>query len=250
MSSAPQPGYPSPGQQATNPYKPGMSPEPPSAAPNKGGCGIGSCLLIGCLGIVLVSILVPCIGGIWFYYNGGKMIAGTARNMIVQVIEQSELEADDKKEVITQVDRVVDAYKQGKITMEDLGKVMEELAKSPLLPLAMIYGVDEKYIKPSGLTDEEKQEARLTLQRVARGAFEKKINEQELEPLLDEVSYKTGSNNQRQFKDTLTDAELKQFLGKAKQLADDKGLPEEEFKVKIGSEFKKAVDEALKGKGL
>lgn len=249
MSSTPQPGFPPPGQQPANPYKPGMSPEPASPSPNKG-CGVGSCLLIGCLGIVLVSIIVPCIAGVWFYYNGGKMIAGAARDMIVKVVEQSELEAEDKKEVVAQVDRVVDAYKQGKITMEDLGKVMEELAKSPLLPLAMIYGVEEKYIKPSGLTDEEKEEGRLSLQRVARGAFEKKINEQELEPLLDEVSYKTGPNNQRQFKDTLTDAELKQFLGKAKQLADDKGLPEEEFRVKIGSEFKKAVDEALKGKGI
>lgn len=249
MSNAPQsqPAYPPPGSQPMNPYKPGMSPEPTGPSPNKG-CGMGTCLL-GCLGMTLVLVLLSCIGGWWLYQNAGKMIASTVRNAIVPAIEQSELTAEDKREVIAQVDRVIDAYKQGKITIEDMGRVMEELGKSPLLPLAIIYGVEEKYIKPSGLTPEEKTEARLTLQRVARGAFEQKISEQEFEPVLDAVSYQ-GPNNQRQLKDRLSDAELKDFLSKAKKLADDKEIPEEDYKVEIGSEIKKAVDAALKGKGI
>src|SRR5262245_7395053 len=112
MSSTPQPGYTPPGQSPANPYKPGMSPEATPPSPNKG-CGMGTCLL-GCLGIVLICVLATVIGIWWVYQNAGKMIAGAARNMIVSVVEQSELTPDDKKEVIAQVDRVTDAYKQGK----------------------------------------------------------------------------------------------------------------------------------------
>ena len=244
MSSAPyqQPGYSPP----PNPYQAGMSPEKPSPSGNEG-CGWTTCLL-GCLGITVILGLAFC-GGAWYVYNNaGKWGADIARNMIVSVVNESELTPEDKQGVIAQVDRVTDAYKQGKITMQEVGQVMESLAKSPLMPMIMVYAVEEQYIKNSGLSDEEKAEAHITLQRLMRGAFDKKISEQELDAILDDVSYK-GPNNQREIKQNLTDAEVRAFLAKAKKLADEKEIPEDEIKLDIVGEIKKAVDEGLKGKG-
>lgn len=47
------------------------------------------------------------------------------------MVNQSELTAEDKQQVIAQVDRVIDAYKAGRLTTQDMEKVAQELQKSP-----------------------------------------------------------------------------------------------------------------------
>ena len=64
-------------------------------------------MLIGCLGVVVVSAS-GLRGGIWYVQqNAGKWVAGIAREAIVATINASEIPAEEKTEVIAQVDRVV-----------------------------------------------------------------------------------------------------------------------------------------------
>jgi hypothetical protein len=46
-------------------------------------------------------------------------------------------------------------------------------------------------------------------------------------------------------KPMLTDEEIKTFVAGAKKLADDAMIPDEEFKIDIGDEVKRIVDEGL-----
>jgi len=122
--------------------------------------------------------------------------------------------------------------------------VLRNLGESPLFALAMVYGAEKKYVEPSGLSDQEKKDARLALQRAARGVYEKTISQNSIQRAMDRIST-AGPNGERQLKERITDDELKAFLKDLKDLADKAEVPEEPFEVDIGEEFKKAVDKAL-----
>lgn len=203
-----------------------------------------SCLA-GCLVVGLLSLLV-CGGAAWYLAKNMKSIAsGVARRAIVNAVEQSELEPAEKRAIIAEVDRVVNQYRTGQITLDDLGRVLEELAKSPVMQSIVVFAVDKQYIEPSGLTDEEKKAARLTLRRVVRGLYEEKIKEGDLGPALDHLSTKTPGG-QRQMKDRVSDAVLRKFLAECQRLADQAGIPSEPGDIKISEEFRKAIDRALR----
>ncbi len=239
----PQP-FPSQKPFASEPIQPSdayISPSQQQPLPptKKSGCGCVSCLL-GCLG---VSVVLAIVGGIAAWYVVQKLPDWT-RQGIAQAIEESDLEADDKRMVMQQVDRLVDGYKQGKVDIQKLGTLVEDFTKSPLMDLLIAFGAKVKYIDNSGLSPEEKAEAEKTLQRVARGVIEEKITQEQLDVALNHISNKM-SNGQRQFKDEVSDEKLREFLKECKRLADEAMVPDEEHKVDIGGELKKLVDKAL-----
>jgi hypothetical protein len=238
-AGTPQQGYP-PQPQGYG-QQPGYPPPPPAGG--SGGRTALGCML-GCVGVLVVTALV-CVLGVWWVASNAKRIAADAvRDALVQTVQDSEMSDEDKTEVIAQIDRVNDAYKEGRIDLEKVAQVMQNLGESPLFALAMVYGAEKQYVEPSGLTDQEKTDARRTLQRAARGVFEKKISQFEIDKAIDRIST-PGPNGQKQLKERLTDDELKAFLKDLKTLADDANVPDEPFEVDIGEEFKKAVDKAL-----
>jgi hypothetical protein len=200
--------------------------------------------VLGCLGLMLCLFLL-CGGAVWYVASNVKRVAADAiRNGVVSGVNSSELSDEDKQKIVVQIDRVVDDFKAGKINLEDLGKIAEELSETPLIGAAIIFMADEKYVKPSGLSDEEKDAARRTLQRVARGVHENKLTMSDLNGSIELIST-TGLDGERQLKDSLTDDELKEFMASLKQKADDVEVPDEEFKIDIGNSFKEAIDRAL-----
>ncbi|MCO6455867.1 MAG: hypothetical protein J5I93_11270 [Pirellulaceae bacterium] len=203
-------------------------------------------ILLGCLGVVLLVVLI-CGGVVWYVTTNIKRIAAdTIRNGIVSAVNDSELSAEDKQKIIVQVDRVVDDFKAGKITLEDLGRIAEELGESPIMGAAFIFFAEEKYVKVSGLTDEEKLAARRTLERAARGVHEGLLSTDDFEESM-QIVMTTGPNGEQQMKERLTDEEVRQFLASVKQKADDAGVPDEEFKIDIGETMRQAIDRALQG---
>ena len=237
-------------QQPSSPqYDSPQQPSPAYPAPQQGGGGTNAVLIV--LAVVGLTILLMCGGLVglayYAYVNARQFGADLSRKVIVDVVEQSELQEKDKRVVVAQVDRVAEAYKAGRISLEDVGRVMQELAESPLFVTAMVEAVEAQYVAPSGLSEEEKAEARLTLERVARGVYEETIPPESLDPALDPISTKDAQGN-RQLKDRITDAELRDFLARSKQIADEAQVPEEPFQIDIAQEFKKAVDRALEGK--
>jgi hypothetical protein len=198
-----------------------------------------TCAVI-CLGLMFVCIVL-CGVGTWIVV---KKSPDWVRNAVVSGIEGSDLPADDKRVVTEQVDRVVAEYKAGRITMQQLSEIGKELSESPLVTLMMAMSAEEAYIEPSGLPDEEKEQAKRTLQRVARGVFEEQIDAEELNTALDYISTQEP-NGGRQFKNPVADEDLRQMLAECKRLADDTGIPDEPYQVNVGAEFKAAVDRVL-----
>ena len=228
-----------PNPNAFQPYSAPVASPPPS-----GGSSAWKYLLFGCLGFFFILLLLCGGAGVYFYYNAGTMVAGLARTVIVEMVNQSELTAEDKQQVIAQVDRVIDAYKAGRLTTQDMEKVAQELQKSPLPVMFMTYAAKAKYIDQSGMTDAEKQAANQALMRFGRGVIDKKISESDAQALFDSVT-EPGPGNDKKLKDSLTDQELRDLIAKAKKLADDAEIPEEIPAVDIGDEIERVLNTAL-----
>lgn len=234
---APAPFYGSAGP--TTAYSRPTMQSGPEQPQKKSGCGCIGCLL-GCLGVVSVLVVMGGFGTWW----GLRKLPDWTRGAIDQVVQESDLAPEDKQMVMKQVDRLVEGYKEGKVDLEKLGQFAQRFAESPLMDLMIAYAAKIKYIDPSGLTDEEKAEADKTLQRVARGVVEEKIPKEKLDVALNQISNEIP-NGGRQFREDVSDAELRAFLAECKKLADEAAIPEGEFKVDIGDELRKLVDETL-----
>jgi hypothetical protein len=235
--------------------------QPPFPPPAKSGPGIG-CFLIGCLGTLLLGVLL-CAGSVWYLRNNAdRWLAGFAGQIIASMVNESEIPEQEKQEVIAQVERVVDAYKARQIDQKDLERIMQQLQESPIFGLIMSYGVDQAYITPSGLPADEKQAARRTFARAMRGLLEKKIKQNDFEAALpdavqnaaDEAPAATmppdsepsdPSTDDISADGKLTDQQVRDFIARLKKLADDAAIPDEDFEFDIGDEVKRAVDEAL-----
>lgn len=131
------------------------------------GCAFGALLLVA----VALSV--------WIAMNWKHWAAAFTKQAAADAVATSSLSPDDKARVLKRINQLADDFEAGKVSLEQIGHVMEQIAQSPLLPLGLVMAADEKYVKPSGLSDEEKEAGRRTLQRLARGAFEKSIHEHE-----------------------------------------------------------------------
>jgi tRNA C32,U32 (ribose-2'-O)-methylase TrmJ len=204
--------------------------------------------LIGCLVIGVVCVVV-CGGVVWYIARNVKQIASNvARETIVSMVRQSDLDPEEKQAIIAQVDRVVGQFKSGQITTEQLGRVFEEVGKSTVIQALLVASLEKQHLARSGLSDEEKQTAHLTLQRVLRGIHEQKIKQDDLEPALQHLSSGTPGGP-RQLKDSISDEQLRAFLAECKRVAEQAEIPEEPFQLKLSDEFRRAIDRALARKG-
>jgi hypothetical protein len=189
---------------------------------------------------MLVLVVGTALAG-WYAY---RKMPDIAQSVIVAAVDESDLSAEDKQVVKRQVERLVQAYKQGKVSNERLIQFAERLTKSPLMDLMIAYAARVQYINESGLSDEEKAAADRTLQRLARGVIEKKIATEDLDAALDHISNELP-NGGREFSEEVSDEDLRAFLAECKRLADAAEVPDADYKVDIGTELRKLVDEVL-----
>jgi hypothetical protein len=215
-----------------------LTPEPPFEPPVKKSGGHG------CL-IAIVVVLVLIGAGVFFVVANFRSLAARAISYVIATtIENSDLPVDQKQKLVARIDRLRDDFIAGKITDEQLKRIAEEIVDGPLMPVGMMLFINEKHVAPSGLSEQEKQEARLTLQRVARGLNEKKITTTKLDPAWRVIST-TDSKGKRELKKSVTDAELRDFLKLAKKEADDAKIVDAPLDVDLAKELDEAIERAM-----
>jgi hypothetical protein len=211
--------------------------------------------LVGLL-LVFVGFLVlggvVCVAGVWYVAsNIDKWVVGLGREAIVAAINDSELPDGEKTEVITQVDRLVTAYKEKRINQQDLERVMTELQDAPALKALALYGIEDEFLAGAELPPAELEAAHRTFERALRGVYEGKINDEVFYKALpgydDDQPVRLASTNPADA-DSTSEDDLRELLVKLKVMADNAQIPDEAFQLDIGDEVKKLVDRALEGK--
>jgi hypothetical protein len=212
--------------------------------PQRAGVHARGGVMKGCLIALAVVVVLALAGGIYVYFQWRGIVGGMVREVAAQAIEKSALAEDDKKGMMEQIDRMIVAFEEDKLSQANIERFFNGLARSPLVHVGVIAAVEATYIDNSGLPDAEKEAGKLALQRFARGVFEKTIDKDKAKELWSMLTEKDAEGATK-MKEQLTDEELNELITKAEDYADQANVPNEPFKIDIVGEFRKAVDEAL-----
>lgn len=199
--------------------------------------------LKGCLIAVGIVIVLIATAGIIIGLNWKKWTVSMMQASVKTQLDATSLPQDQKDRIITKFEAVSNDWRDGKIDMPQLARVMDTLGQGPFVPLALVYAADAKYIKVSKIPEDEKVAARLALDRFARGIVEKTIPADETKRLMTYIEVSGTSNHQ--IKNVLTDEELRKFIAAAKAKADEAKVPEEPYTVNLADELDKAINQAL-----
>jgi hypothetical protein len=203
-----------------------------------------SCM-IGCLVVAGVLAILAVVVGVWVFRNIRGWAADFGTKAVNLQIDASDLPPQEKIEIKEQVERVATEFKAGRISMEEGKRIAENLMRSPLMPMMTVAAIDAIYLDKSGLSDDEKADGRITLQRYVQGTIEGKINQQGVDAVMSHIADRRG-NNRWELRQNVSDADLRAALAEAKSQADAAGMPAEvEVTVDLSDEFKKVIDEAL-----
>jgi hypothetical protein len=215
--------------------------EPPVRSTN----WLKGCLL-GCLAVVVVLLIVGTVAAIYIARNWKGWVASSMSMGIKQGIDATDLPAEEKAQIKVEVDRGVELFRDGRMSGEQAAMLVQKAMNSPLMTAIVTTAVEKKYLDRSGLNDEEKAAARVTLPRFVRGMIDEKIPQQAQDAAFRHVGEKQP-NEQWKFREKLSDEDLRAFLTEAKKAADEAEIPEQPQAVDPSEEVKRIIDEAMAG---
>lgn len=203
---------------------------------------------VGCLVLFLLACVTFC-AGMWYVASNAErwataVGANVTADVISEMINESEIPADQKDRINVRVAELRDGIKSGELTFEQLGGVLEKLGESPLLHVALVESWSKQYIEPSALTEQEKAAARRSIDRFARGIYEGDIPQEATSEVTAPITT-VDEYGDEQMKDNPTTEELKEVIELAKAKADEAGVPDEPFEINYADEIDKAIDEGL-----
>lgn len=198
------------------------------------GCGVAA-VLMAIVGIVITVIIV---------LNWRTFVSNFTVDLAMQVVDQSEIPQDGKERIRKRLTALAEDFQAGRLSKEQIGAIIEKVVESPLIVIALVKSAETQYVKPSGLDADEKAAAHRTLERFGRGLFEQKIAPQQQDEVMQHVMRDEGEDRKK-IKQKMTDDEVRAFLAKAKEAADDAQVPDEPFDIDIADEFEKAIDAVL-----
>lgn len=204
--------------------------------------------LIGCLAVGVLSIII-CAGVSYYAYkNGPQLVIQGTRQVLTALLVESNLPDEEQTAILEQFDRVGTGYLAGDVSLQDVGAILQDLAESPLVSALLIQVVDAGHLDKSGLSDEEKAEARDTLKRVFYGVMNDQLDQSELDALMQHIRKNPNSaeaGEKLQIKDAFTDDELRGLIADAKEICDAKEIPLEETEIKISDKMKEIIDKRI-----
>ena len=205
------------------------------------GCAIAG---IGCGVIVVLGLIAVIVGGWWVAESIRELGTDVAVSAMKEGLNELEVPDDQRKRMDDRIDDVGQQFKDGNLEIEQVMAIFKKLSESPILPAGVSLFVKRVYIRDSGLTEEEKAAADIAIQRFSRGVIDNSIPEAKREAVLDMISTRKPDGN-REFKQKLTDDELRAFLKAVTETADEAGVPAEVPEINFADEFDNAIDEAL-----
>lgn len=213
----------------------------PNKPPGMSGCAkVG----IGC-GIALVILTIVVGIGAWYVTSHMRELgADLATAALKGALEELKIPDDQEQRIVQRIDDLGQMFKDGKIELEDVGRIVDGITKGPLIAAGMALATERAYLDKSGLDDAEKEVARISIRRFTHGAMRENIPQEEVNSVLDTIST-IDAEGTRQFRSPVSDDELRAFIEAAKQAADKNEIPENVPEINFADEFDKAVDRAL-----
>lgn len=209
----------------------------PARPPARGGR-----ILVGCLVAIGVVLLML---GIAAYLVATNWRSWTADMMIEAsrvMLQEADLPADEKSQMLAHMGDYAEAFKQKQVSLEQFQRSFMLLTESPLIPVGIVMTVEEGYLKPSTLSDEEKEQGTRALQRYARGFADSIYTIQTMEEVFGPIGYMDGERFHLNAKSAVNDDMLRRAIENARAKADAANIPDEPFVMDLSDELKRILD--------
>ena len=194
--------------------------------------------LVGCLVALGVVLVLLGIGVVVVLMNWRGWMASAINTGTEEMLKQADIPEGEKPEMIAHVNEYTAAFEQ-------FGRFMEGLPESSLIPVGIVYSIEQGYVEPSGLSDEEKAAGSVQLHRFARGMHEGSIEIDALQDVAGPIGYE-DPNGQFQLnpKESVNEDMLREVIANAEAKADEAGVPAEDYMVDLSDELKRMLDES------
>jgi hypothetical protein len=200
----------------------------------------------GCLIAIIVVVLLIVGGGIYVAKNFKSWAAAGITAAMSMMIEQSELPDEEKSEIVEIINQVKEEYLADDISLEELVKILEAMADCPAIAMGIVVQFEGSYMESSNLSDGEKNDAKLALNRFAQGLTSGVIGWEEIEGIVAPIS-ETSAEGEITLKEpgSVTDDEIREVLVAVKLAVDRAGIPEQLLEIDISESFRQTIEQAL-----
>ena len=199
---------------------------------------------LGC-GIITLVLMVISVIAIWYVMQNLREVGSAAAAVAMKEgIKELKLPANEQRRIFDRIDKVAQRFKDEEITFEEIVTIFEKISQGPLFPAGMSLVVERAYLDESQLDEDEKDAAKITIQRFTHGTIQQEIPQAKVDAVLDTISTR-GRENERKFRHPISDVELRKFIAEAKAAAAEADIPNDVPKINFADEFDKAIDQAL-----
>lgn len=209
----------------------------------KGNCIKG--MLIGCALVGVIVAMVMLGTYIYLKKHGAEFFSGLMGDFLNRALAQSTLSEEQQKAIQDQFDRVTEKFKAGEINEEHLTRFGDAFADGDLFHLMILEYVEEKWIPDSGLTEEQKANGALEIQRTKRGLAEGTFTRDQIVYIQKALPMETDAYGNEQLVQEPTDKQLSDLIGDLKIVNDEAEIPEGEYRVDYANYVREMVDEIL-----
>lgn len=201
-------------------------------------------ILVGCLAVLGVIVVLGIIAALVVWMNWRGWTASTMNAGMKAVVAETKLPAEQVGRINTQIDQLTEAFKNKTIGIEDLAKVAQALQNHPILPVGMLEYVAVSHFQAAGLTDEERAEGRLAVQRIQRALIEGQMVLNDLEAIIEPISQRDADGDLQPMQNP-TAPQLRLFTQEATKKADELGIPNEPYEVDIAEQIESLINGTL-----
>ncbi len=206
-----------------------------------------ACLVVGIF--VAVAISVTFIVAAWMMTGKqGERANKAIQDQLIPWVAQSPLDPTDKQAVTEQLSKLVSEINANQYDERQLLRLFAVLSDSPVLQWGVIQQVNARTAK-SGLTAAEREALQIESDRLLRLASQGGLGLQQLEFVVQKVASKERKSGTLSILDSVTDADLREFLQRAKSTADKRDVPQEAFPSSVSQVLKGLIELALSTSG-
>lgn len=203
-------------------------------------------MLQGCLIVVAILVVIGIAVGIFAAMNWRDWAADLMSVAAKEVINESDLPGSEKPEIIAVFDEVAEGFRNKQVTFEELGDIFEGFEDAPVFWIGLTMQFEGSYVQPSGLSDEEKADAALTLNRVCQGLDNGQLTAQDAKDMLDPVTADDADGEgELLMPDETTDEQVREVIAGALAKVDAAGIPASSVEIDLSEEFREYIEERL-----
>jgi len=220
---------------------PESSPDP---GPNKEVPLAPACLIVVIFFSVTMSVVCAFLS--WYLnQNQSENAALALREQLIPWVEKSALEPTDKETICGELNELARQMDSKELTVYQLTQLRFCLTDNPVLLWGFVQAAVGKIERSSELTDLEKEQARLTSDRLLRLVDEGALTRSALEFALQTVTLARSDRSGLVVKDNPTLEDLRTFMKRGAELADGLKGSVEPYEKSPAQVFRMMLDRAL-----